>query len=129
VFAAFARALSFPDYFGRNWDALADCLHDWHGHGALTKDLAVVIEDADQLVDLDFLGVFISVLCQAAWQANLQHDADGRPDPDRQAFAVHFVFVLDTTATAAFAAAAATAKDVRVTLLDGCLTAALDDDN
>jgi hypothetical protein len=40
LFATFARELSFPGYFGHNWDALVDCLRDWHGHGADTKDLA-----------------------------------------------------------------------------------------
>lgn len=28
LFDALAEALSFPDYFGRNWDAVADCLSD-----------------------------------------------------------------------------------------------------
>lgn len=29
VLDAFAEALDFPEYFGRNLDALADCLHDF----------------------------------------------------------------------------------------------------
>jgi hypothetical protein len=28
VLDAFAQALAFPDWFGRNWDALEDCLTD-----------------------------------------------------------------------------------------------------
>lgn len=28
ILDAIAAALQFPDYFGRNWDALADCLSD-----------------------------------------------------------------------------------------------------
>lgn len=40
---AVAEALSFPDYFGRNWDALEECLLDlaWREGG-----LALLIDDA-----------------------------------------------------------------------------------
>src|SRR5947207_1463903 len=33
LFSGIARALDFPDWFGANWDALADCLGDlsWRG--------------------------------------------------------------------------------------------------
>ena len=35
--SAIARGLRFPDWFGANFDALADCLEDreWVGHGAV----------------------------------------------------------------------------------------------
>ncbi|WP_203818714.1 barstar family protein [Paractinoplanes ferrugineus] len=32
LFPAFARDLSFPGCSGHNWDALADCPHDWPEH-------------------------------------------------------------------------------------------------
>jgi len=37
LLAAFARALRFPEGFGGNWDALADCFQDlsWLGGGVL----------------------------------------------------------------------------------------------
>jgi len=125
LFAAFARELSFPSYFGRNWSALVDCLHDWHGHGADTKALAVLIDEADDLVGADFLGLFVSALCEAAWKANLQLDADGYPHENWPPFALHFVFLVRATAPVAFAEPAATDADVSVALSDGRLTATL----
>lgn len=129
LFAAFARALSFPTYFGHNWDALVDCLRDWHGHGAGKKDLAVLIDDADLLLEADFLGLFTSVLCQAAWNANLQLDADGIPHEHSPPFALHFVFLLNRTAPADFAEPATNGADVGVTFTDGRLTATLTGDD
>ena len=43
LFAAMARALAFPDWFGGNWDALEDCLSDlsWRrgdGHVLLIRN-------------------------------------------------------------------------------------------
>ena len=34
LFAALASALSLPDYFGANWDALLDCLRDFDDDSA-----------------------------------------------------------------------------------------------
>jgi hypothetical protein len=121
---AFARELSFPGYFGRNWDALADCLHDWHSHHGGTDDRAVLIEHADVLLHAEHLGVLVAVLCQAAWQSNLRIDADGYLDVEyHDRSALHFVLLLDETAPEAFAGPATTRGDVRVDLAEGRLTA------
>ena len=43
LFDTYARELSFPDYFGRNWDAFVDCLSDlsW-----IDQDVVVVMHRA-----------------------------------------------------------------------------------
>ncbi|MFJ4989113.1 barstar family protein [Streptomyces sp. NPDC088732] len=125
LFRVFARELSFADYFGHNWDALADCLQDWHGPGHGELDVAVVIDDADGLLDADFLGLFVSVLCQAAWQANLRLDADGMADVTTPRFALHFVFALRRTPPACFTEAVRTGMDVVTSLSGRRLTATL----
>jgi RNAse (barnase) inhibitor barstar len=43
---AMARALRFPDWFGRNWDALEDCLTDLSWHPA--EIYVIVLTDADE---------------------------------------------------------------------------------
>ncbi|WP_229070492.1 barstar family protein [Actinoplanes sp. DH11] len=125
LFAVFARELSFPGYFGHNWDALVDCLHDWHGHETAGQGLAVLIDDSDHLAEADFLGVFFSVLCEAGWKANLQLDADGVPHESWSPFPLHFVFLLTEVAPSAFAQGAASGADVDVGLVDGRLVATL----
>jgi RNAse (barnase) inhibitor barstar len=54
VFDAFAQALDFPQWFGRNWDALEDCLTE--------KSAVLVIRNAPAQ---DF-GVLADVLAAAA---------------------------------------------------------------
>lgn len=97
VFEEFARALEFPDYFGRNWDALVDCLDDlhgsWHGHTPVTA----VIRHADAITQREFFPLLVTVLCQAAGRANLSLDADGLPR-DRPPVPLHFVLLLATEA-------------------------------
>lgn len=125
LFTVFARELSFPGYFGHNWDALVDCLHDWHGHETPGQSLAILIDDGDCLAQADFLGLFFSVLCQAGWKANLQLDADGIPHEDWPPFPLHFVFLLSGMAPSGFAEAAASGKDVEAALVDGRLVVTL----
>ncbi|WP_438289805.1 barstar family protein [Streptomyces sp. HUAS TT7] len=124
LFTAFARELSFPGYFGRNWDALVDCLHDWHGDDE-AQGVVVVIEHADDLLGAEFLGLFVSVLCQAAWKANVQLDAEGAPHDDWPPFALHFALLLDHTPPSAFAEPAAQGMDVGVAMWESRLTATL----
>jgi len=58
-----ARALEFPQWFGRNWDALEDCLTDlsW----AKAEGHVLIVEGAGDLPK-DDLGVFTDVLQSAA---------------------------------------------------------------
>lgn len=93
LFREFAQSLSFPGYFGHNWDALVDCLDDLHGDWHRNADVAIVIDEADLILKAEHLSLFVSVLCQAAERANSSVDLDGDP-LDRPAIALHFVFVM-----------------------------------
>ncbi len=119
--------MSFPDYFGRNWDALADCLHDWHAHGLDSKDVAIIIDHADDLADRPFLGTFVAVLCQAAWRANLRLDSDGIPDDYNQPFTMHAVFLLDTRSPADLPGTVGGARDIEMRMRDRRLLVSLDE--
>jgi RNAse (barnase) inhibitor barstar len=46
MFAEWARALDFPDYFGHNWDALADVIGDLVDDGPIV----IAVDDAVQLL-------------------------------------------------------------------------------
>jgi hypothetical protein len=63
VLAAFARALEFPDWFGRNWDALEDCLGDLSWRKA---DGHVLLIAGFEAVPRDELGVLRDVLASSA---------------------------------------------------------------
>ncbi|MFJ6084323.1 barstar family protein [Streptomyces sp. NPDC092369] len=91
IYRSFAEVLQFPAYFGRNWDALVDCLDDLCGAVTGGVGIAGVIGAADQLLEAEFFPLFVSVLCQGADRANSAVDLDGFP-LDRPAIAEHFVF-------------------------------------
>src|SRR5213593_3970891 len=61
LFEALAEALDFPDWFGRNWDALEDCLTDLSWRPASGHVLVFESFPAG-----DELGVLIDVLGSAA---------------------------------------------------------------
>ncbi|HEV7900084.1 MAG TPA: barstar family protein [Planosporangium sp.] len=52
LFTEWAARLRFPEYFGHNWDALADCLKDLAGpkDPAAEQPLTLVVDDAPQLL-------------------------------------------------------------------------------
>src|SRR5439155_18217105 len=54
VFGVLAKSLDLPDWFGRNWDALEDCLSDrsWRKAGGT----ALVLRNCEAL-DQDRLGI------------------------------------------------------------------------
>jgi hypothetical protein len=63
LFSEFAAALQFPLYFGRNWDAFADCLSDlpeW----TQAEHTGLIIADADHILlhDDDLPVKFFEVL-------------------------------------------------------------------
>jgi RNAse (barnase) inhibitor barstar len=62
LFTEAARALAFPDYFGRNWDAFADCLRDLHRP-------SLTVAHADELLaeeDARQLAILLDVLAEAS---------------------------------------------------------------
>ena len=68
VLQRFARALRFPDWFGDNWDALADCLGDlswWPADGYL-----LLIEHAQdwRMADPIAFATLLEILNDAAGQ-------------------------------------------------------------
>jgi hypothetical protein len=52
LFKAFKEELSFPDYFGNNWDAFDECLNDLSWVAA--KGYLVVLENGDDLINMPF---------------------------------------------------------------------------
>ncbi|WP_328873149.1 barstar family protein [Streptomyces sp. NBC_00287] len=91
IYDTFAEVLQFPGYFGRNWDALVDCLDDLCGAVTGGVGVAVVIDEADRLLATEHFPLFVSVLCQGTDRANSTVDLDGFP-LDRPAIAEYFVF-------------------------------------
>lgn len=90
IYRSFADALRFPEYFGRNWDALVDCLDDLCDAVTGGVGIAGVIHDADRMLEVEHFPLFVSVLCQGADRANSAVDLDGDL-LDRPPLAEHFV--------------------------------------
>ena len=63
VFGVLAKSLDFPEWFGRNWDALEDCLSDLSWRQALGY---VLLFRNFEALDQDQLGILIDVLASSA---------------------------------------------------------------
>lgn len=62
LLAALGRALAFPDYYGANWDAFEECLHDMSWRDG---PIALYIHHADAL-DPDLLRSLMDIYADAA---------------------------------------------------------------
>ena len=90
LFAEFARALEFPDYFGHNWDALEECLADleWlpaKGYILLITDAECVLPDDEEEYE-----TFLEILRDAgeAWGSGQAGMGARRATPFHVLFAV-----------------------------------------
>ncbi len=76
-----ARVMDFPDYFGRNWDALSDCLRDLNW--VSSEAYFVVIDGFDELNAhcAQDASILLDVLSHAVsyWRSYNWHSADARP--------------------------------------------------
>ena len=90
LFAEFARAMKFPDYFGHNWDALEECLADLEWLPA--KGYVLLITDAGSVLPDDEAEYenFLEILSDAgeAWGNGQAETGARRATPFHVLFAV-----------------------------------------
>ncbi|MBI5389401.1 barstar family protein [Candidatus Woesearchaeota archaeon] len=70
LFQAFSQSLKFPDYFGRNWNALYDCLTDLMWIKGKWR-LAILIKNYEKIKKRDYFTLLFDVLhdSQQFWNA------------------------------------------------------------
>jgi len=93
LFEEFSFALRLPDYFGKNWDALEECLTDMSWLPA--EAYALFITDAPKILDLEQDDVFaelVDLLSDVAvwWSRERDHQA-----PRAIVAPFHVVFLAD----------------------------------
>lgn len=73
LFDALRREVNFPEYFGANWDALADCLRDL---GWIEQRRVVLVHDDLPALDEGALTTYLEVLseCVRDWKPGEQHE-------------------------------------------------------
>jgi RNAse (barnase) inhibitor barstar len=101
LFDKFAQSLRFPSYFGRNWDALEECLGDVYNW--LRCGICVVSFMHPELIlaqEPDSLETFLSVLHRSAeWIAKPISDEGVL---NRPGVSLHFLFRTDRIGAAQF---------------------------
>ena len=72
LFQELKRKLLFPKYFGFNWDALLDCLKDFHW---INEKLIVLIHDEISSLDEQTLRNYLEILNTAVgdWEQHKEH--------------------------------------------------------
>lgn len=72
LFTELQTLLHFPDYFGHNWDALNDCLKDFHW---IEEKGIVIIHNKLPILNFDELCIYIELLYDAIndWKNDEQH--------------------------------------------------------
>ncbi|MCB2231531.1 barstar family protein [bacterium] len=75
ILDAVAAALNFPDYFGRNWSALLDCLCDFHW---VEQQRIVLVHDELPRVKTEDMLTYLAIVKTsiAAWIEWTTHPAD-----------------------------------------------------
>lgn len=73
LFEVLSRQLHFPSYFGRNWDALSDCLRDlsW-----IERRRVVIVHEDLPLLEAKTLTTYLQVLseCVRDWKPGEAHE-------------------------------------------------------
>ena len=62
----------FPDYFGFNWDALSECIRDFHW---ITQQGIVLVHDELPAIDEASLLIYMNILIDAVndWKEGEEH--------------------------------------------------------
>ncbi|MCB2231139.1 barstar family protein [bacterium] len=73
LMSALSEKLRFPDYFGRNWDALDECLRDFWW---IENRSIVLVHNEIPDLDKNALLIYIEVLVRAVldWRDDSDHD-------------------------------------------------------
>ena len=73
LFERYAVGLSFPDYFGKNWDALDECLRDLHW--MRQKRVVILHDELPRLTEKE-MRVYLSILRSSVedWGGDEAHE-------------------------------------------------------